>query len=340
MPKPTLKCRSCAKHIEKIYFRPNKRVCDNCMANKIKPAKTNTQRVQAYRRRMCIRPDNPEVTAHSPITAEERKYVRYLDNLFIHHSIAVAQEMPILFTSEEVEQMYEYSRKKNSSRVEPITFDAAINPERRRDQRKLWTNYTPDEIDTEGRLLRYTRYDLTEALRRQRTPPECLIRVIRMLLLWHGPDTLIVIKELKSKPGCGKQFDHFDDPMQYTFRQLKHSERQFSGLIAIEPNTNPTTLDYPMDDITGEERGVLRVAQGRMVMWEAGKWIHAGSNYDLKNRRIFFSASSPRFPTSESVGLVGADVEIERQRKLTNAVDIISGSNFNSEGNKRKRQRK
>lgn len=140
------------------------------------------------------------------------------------------------------------------------------------------------------------------------------MQVIRILLLWHGPETLIVIKELRSRPKCGRQFDHYDDPSQLHFKQLKPFERQFSGLIAIEPNTKPTTIDYPLDD-TQEERGVLHVAQGRMVMWEAGKWIHAGSNYDSDHGRIFFSASSPRFPTSESVLLVGAKEDIQRRKR-------------------------
>lgn len=145
--------------------------------NKIIPVKTSVQRTQAYRNRMHERPDNVEVTSHGPITDDERKVVHYLNNTFVYRSVAIAQEMPILFTPEEVAQLHDYSSKMNSENAEPINFDRAINPEFRRYQRQLWRNYDA-EMNADGKMIRYTRHDLTEALRRQSTPPECLIKVI------------------------------------------------------------------------------------------------------------------------------------------------------------------
>ena len=123
------------------------------------------------------------------------------------------------------------------------------------------------------------------------------------MLLWHGPETLIAIKELTSEPGCGQQIEHYD-VNQDGFEFLSYLVRQFSGMIGIELDTNPTAIDYPLDKINGEDWSQLRVARGRVVVWEAGKWVHAGSNYNVFNRRIFFSVGSPRFPMSENVEIL------------------------------------
>lgn len=157
--------------------------------------------MQEYRDKLKARPDNPEVLALGPVTTDERVFVRYLNNAFVHLGILIAKEAPLTFSEEKVEQMYEYSSKKNAARVEPITFDAAINP-KRRDPRKLWTNHNA-ETDAEGKLLPYSRFDLVNTLKDRETSA-----MSYSLLLWHSPKTLIVMKELKSKPNCGRQYDH------------------------------------------------------------------------------------------------------------------------------------
>jgi hypothetical protein len=292
-------------------------MCNFCKSIKA-PAKTSTERKKNSRKQLASRSDNPEVTAHGPVTADERDFIRYLDNCFIHRGVQVAKEPPIIFTQTEIEEMVDYSGRRTSEKFEPINFDSEINPGTKRNQRKLWSNFVATKWDEEGDILEYQRYDLVRALNRRIPLPECLVRVVRMLLLWHGLETLIVIKALASEPGCGRQFDHYDDPTQSHFRRLQYFDRQYSAMIATESNT---TMNYPLGDDAGAQRAQLQIAQGRMLIWEAGKWVHAGSDYNEINRRLFISVSSPMFPISEKVETVGADVEKERFRLRGNPVD-------------------
>jgi hypothetical protein len=224
--KPTSKCRKCKEQIEKQHFAEKERVCNFC--KRIKPqAKTVVERKRESRRHLALRPDNEEVTTHGPVTDNERKVVQYLDSRFINHSEQVTKELPVQFTRAEIDEMITYSRKRTSEKLEPINFDSEINPAKRT-QRKLWSNFIATKTDDDGNILEYQRYDLVDALKRRISLPECLIRVVRLLLLWHGSETLVVIKELTSEPGCGRQFDHYDDPTQSHFPRLRYFDRQYS----------------------------------------------------------------------------------------------------------------
>ncbi len=42
------------------------------------------------------------------------------------------------------------------------------------------------------------------------TPPDCLKALLDVLILWHGKDTQLIVKDLRSLPDCPQQAFHSD----------------------------------------------------------------------------------------------------------------------------------
>ena len=200
----------------------------------------------------------------------------------------------IFHAQSNINQVREYVAR-DRARREEIDFDFVRNPRNRRWQRQLWSNYVPQEV-INGEITRLRRYPLNVALTRRRALPNCLLRLIRTLLWWHGPDTLIVIKELISEPDCGRQDEHVDCSILEEHRRVPVSVRQYSALVALESGTT-------IDICEGIEYHTVPVPTGRMIMWDAGRCHHAGSNYTKRNSRLFISVASRKFPISEDVGI-------------------------------------
>jgi hypothetical protein len=131
--------------------------------------------------------------------------------------------------------------------------------------------------------------------------------LIRSLLAWHGPKTLIAIKMLRAQPGCEVQLTHIDCPDMEGVKGLSVTVAQFSALLALEAEDNITSLSV------GEYEWVIK--PGQALFWRAC-FSHAGSCYLLRNFRLFISISSLRYPMSLDVGIQEAPEGVLARRAI------------------------
>ena len=74
------------------------------------------------------------------------------------------------------------------------------------------------------------------------------------------------------------------------------SVSQYSALVALESGTT-------FDICEGTEYHTVPIPTGGIIMWDTGRCHHAGSNYKVRNSRLFISVASRKFPISEDVGI-------------------------------------
>ncbi len=113
-------------------------------------------------------------------------------------------------------------------------------------------------------------------------PPPFLAKFLDMLILFHGENTLLIVQELKSLPGCEVQLQHSDCTLyEVSKKRRAFADIPFSVLVALENNTNSTT-------IINENNHSLIVFQGDFAMWR-GDYEHAGASYSVINTRLFIA---------------------------------------------------
>lgn len=227
----------------------------------------------------------------------EAKLAKYLYNTFVDQPLLLGIQPKIKFTAAELKEIYRW-KSAIEEKWEAIIFDEDINPHRRRFQRLLWRNYEQTDLNDPRTISPCEDGGYQNALL---TLPRCIVIVINAVFAWHGLGTLIVIKELWSKMNCGDQWEHMDCPgMSRITLKLPVYQAQFSGMLATEPNDNPTGLLIG----SGKEnvaRKTQIIKQGKMMFWR-GDFPHAGTNCTTKsNRRLFLSFGSHWYPLSNLV---------------------------------------
>jgi len=111
--------------------------------------------------------------------------------------------------------------------------------------------------------------------------PTYFKQFLDVLLLWHGSNSVCVVSELISLPGCTTQKKHKD--MVYPFN--KGQKRKFfldipySMSIALEDNNNNRTA------IINDKNNEVLIQKGRVACWR-GNYKHAGASYTTYNSRL------------------------------------------------------
>jgi hypothetical protein len=114
------------------------------------------------------------------------------------------------------------------------------------------------------------------------TPPPFLKSFFDVLLSWHGNDkTVLVVKELLSKKDCPVQEIHCDGKYDCGKKRRLFVDIPFSLLMALEPDSNITS-------IVRETNRVTVIHQGAVAVWRAD-YFHAGARYVKRNRRMFIA---------------------------------------------------
>jgi len=112
------------------------------------------------------------------------------------------------------------------------------------------------------------------------TPPRFLKPFFDVLLSWHGAEkTVLVVKELLSKKDCPQQEIHCDGKYECGQKRKLFIDVPFSLLMALEPDSNMTS-------IVRETNCLTVIPQGAVAVWRAD-YFHAGARYGKRNRRMF-----------------------------------------------------
>lgn len=122
-----------------------------------------------------------------------------------------------------------------------------------------------------------------------------LNRLLRVLLQWHGDNSLVKMLELRSKNECEEQDQHADSVEMAEDKERKNwtrdrSDIQYSMLVSIWPGTvwvsdKGETIDIPV---------------GSFIIWR-GDCRHSGGAYATEHCRLFICIGSVRYPPSDYV---------------------------------------
>ena len=152
----------------------------------------------------------------------------------------------------------------------------------------------PEKIKLVGKIKRITFSD--EGVRSKRTmqlvkdPKKILSDLMAAINLVFPACSAIEVKMLKSEAGDTEQLTHTDYvPGRIQTNLLHLNAFHYSAVISVEENTRL---------LVGKALEEVSIPLHSMIFFR-GDMLHAGAAYSTSNRRLFLSASSKSFPTSE-----------------------------------------
>jgi len=163
----------------------------------------------------------------------------------------------------------------------------------------LWRNYSQsDPANPKTIRAKFAMSAMFGNWRRQL--PSILKRLVMALMAWHGPETLVTFKLLRSMQNVGDQNYHEDCPdMGKTKPQSRPTNvAQFSGMIGYEEKDTKIGAKKGGDIIND-----IIIDKGHLAIWK-GTFKHRGSDYTGSNQyhyRIFICIGSVTYPMSEFV---------------------------------------
>ena len=126
--------------------------------------------------------------------------------------------------------------------------------------------------------------------------PKSLADLLQLIRHIHPKTSLIKVKLLRSIPPCPMQQVHTDDGQLSDQRaNKKFADLSFSLIIALEPDSNPTSI-YMYKGKEAPFKVVRWVLQQGTVLLLRGDFPHAGAEYDRENLRAFITIGTRRYP--------------------------------------------
>ena len=127
-----------------------------------------------------------------------------------------------------------------------------------------------------------------------KNPESFLLNVLSAIKIVFAKCNTIVVKLLRSLPGDLEQLTHVDFDTKNAHSVKDFSEFNYSGIISIESDTKL---------LVSQSRKSVDIPLHSMLFFR-GDMPHAGAGYSKKNKRLFLSVSSDKFPVTENVFIV------------------------------------